>query len=54
MEAQYEIDLFYLFILLALPTYYKYKYIRVIKQNNKEKVARIPQQREPISAGPDN
>ena len=41
--------IFYLFILLASPTYYKY--IRVIKQNKKEKVAGSPQQRKPATAG---
>ena len=28
--------------------------MRVIKQNNKEKMAGIPQQREPVTAGPEN
>ena len=42
--------LFLYFILLALPT--QYKYIQV--KSNKEKVAGIQQQREPVTVGPEN
>ena len=47
--ARIILFLFY-FILLASPTQIQ----RVIKQNNKEKVAGIPQQREPVTTGPEN